>query len=534
MFQSIVKFWVDNPKYWIPITEKEKQDTDTVIFNTFYVDYGLIETQPRTIEEYIGKIIYLDQFQRHFQRHFIRTQSSKQITDDEIFTMRQDACKLSTQVLDIIIQKSIIIDTSRIIFILMPYKHLHQYQTIFEYIHSRHIPIIDSRLKCFYMDTYKKAYGDDNIIRAKIVSEHPCSDYSHDDDTYPSNILDPECTYQCPNDLMKTSSLDSYLSTGPDNIIISLSGGVDSMVMLTLLANMPHKNIEAVHIVYGNRPESADECRFIVTYCHTLGVKLYVYTIEWLRRTTVSREFYERMTREIRFAVYRRISLPDRHISSPDTYILLGHIRDDCIENIWTNLARCQHLDSLKKMETHEIQMGVSLYRPFLNVDKSVILDTAHRLGIPYFKNTTPEWSNRGKFRNTFYQTTHEQFGKEVDSKLLCVADTLSHQHKMLFKLIHQPIYKSWNPETRTLDVSRAIESGLDAFGWSVIFEYICHKLLHYSKPSIHAIREFIHRYTSSLLIGTIHTKIRVVLKNKLEIEMTRQGDMYNLQFILL
>jgi tRNA(Ile)-lysidine synthase TilS/MesJ len=231
------------------------------------------------------------------------------------------------------------------------------------------------------------------------------------------------------------------------------------------------------------------------------------------------------MTREIRFAVYRCIS-------SPDTHILLGHIRDDCIENIWTNLAKCQHLDSLKKMEMNEIQMGVSLYRPLLNVDKTEILDVAHRFGIPYFKNTTPEWSNRGKFRNTFYNATHEQFGKEIDLKIMCVADTLTQQHLMLRKLIHEPIYKSWNPETRTLDVSRAIESGLDAFGWSVIFEHVCHQFLKCSKPSIHAIRECIRRYTSSLLIGTIHTKIRVVLKNNLEIEMTRHDDMYTLRFI--
>lgn len=528
MFQSIVKFWINNPKYWIPITEKEKQDADTIIFDTFYIDYGLIDIEPLTIDDYIGKIIYLDQFQRHFQRHFIRTVSTKQITDDEIFTMRQEACKLSTILLGIIHNKSIMLDGPRIIFALMPYKHLHQYQTIFEYIHSRHVQLTNNQLKCFYMDTYKKAYSCDNTIQSKLISGYSFPE-KNTTDTYPVNILDPECTWQChsPNNLMEKSQLEPYLSNGPDNVIVSLSGGVDSMVMLTLLSNMHHKNVEAVHIVYGNRIESTDECQFIAAYCQTLGVKLHIYSIEWLRRTTVSREFYEKMTREIRFAVYRCISSPDRHI-------LLGHIRDDCIENIWTNLARCQHLDNLKKMEMTEIQMGVSLYRPLLNVDKSMIIDTAHRSGIPYFKNTTPEWSNRGKFRNTFYHASHEQFGKEVDSKLLCVADTLSQQHRMLFKLIHEPIYKSWNPQTHKIDVSRAIESGLDAFGWSVIFEYVCHKLLHCSKPSIHAIREFIQRYTSSLLIGTIHTKIRVVLKNKLEIEMTRQGEMYHLQFILL
>jgi tRNA(Ile)-lysidine synthetase-like protein len=530
MFQSIVKFWINNPKCWIPITEKEKQDADTIIFNTFYIDYGLVEIEPITIDDYIGKIIYLDQFQRHFQRHLIRTLSTKQITDDEILAMRQEACQLSTTILDIIDNKTIVLDSHRIIFILMPYKHTHQYQSIFQYIHSNYIPITDNQLRCFYMDTYKKAYKCDTIIGSKIISGY--LDITNITDTCTISILDPECAWQCPNlnfnpdNLMEKSQLDSHLSNGPDNVIVSLSGGVDSMVMLTLLAKMPTKNVEAVHIVYGNRTESADEYRFISSYCQTLGVKLHVYSIEWLRRTTVSREFYEKMTREIRFAVYRCIS-------SPGTHILLGHIRDDCIENIWTNLARCQHLDNLKKMEMTELQMGVSIYRPLLDVDKSIILDTAHRLGIPYFKNTTPEWSNRGKFRNTFYQATHEQFGKEVDSKLICLADTLTKQHQMLFKLIHEPIYKSWNVATQTIDVSRAIESGLDVYGWCVIFEHICHQFLHCSKPSIHAVREFMRRYTLS--IRTIHSKIRVVLKNNLEIEMIgNQDNKYTIRFILI
>jgi len=526
MFKSIVIFWVDNPKYWIPITEKEKQDADTIIFDTFYIDYGLVEMEPITIDDYIGKIIYLDQFQRHFQRHFIRTVSTKQITDDEIIAMRKEACELSTTILDIIYNKSIMLDIPRTIFILMPYKHTHQYQCIFQYIHSNYITITDNQLRCFYMDTYKKAYSCDNTIQSKLISGY-CFIGKNTTDTYAINILDPECTWHISNNVSKSSSLESYLSNGPNNVIVSLSGGVDSMVMLTLLAKMSHKNVEAVHIVYGNRPESSDECQFISTYCHTLGVKLHIYSIEWLRRTTVSREFYEKMTREIRFAVYRCVSLSDTHI-------LLGHIHDDCIENIWTNLARCQHLDNLKKMELTEIQMGVSLYRPFLNVDKSIILDTAHQLGIPYFKNTTPEWSNRGKFRNTFYQALHEQFGKDVDSKMICLADTLTKQYQMIFKLIHEPIYRSWNPETHIIDVSRAIESGLDAYGWSVIFEHICHQFLRCSKPSIHAIREFICRYTVSLFIGTIHTKIRVVLKNNLEIEMIRHhDDKYTIRFIL-
>jgi hypothetical protein len=118
----------------------------------------------------------------------------------------------------------------------------------------------------------------------------------------------------------------------------------------------------------------------------------------------------------------------------------------------------------------------------------------ATNAAIPYLKNTTPSWSNRGKFRTHFYAATHAQFGASVDDVVLRVADTLSSQSAMLDRLIYRPIYDSWNPETRALDISPALQADLDTAGWAAIFEHVCHKLLGRSKPSIHAVREFVRR----------------------------------------
>ena len=69
-----------------------------------------------------------------------------------------------------------------------------------------------------------------------------------------------------------------------DTIIISLSGGVDSMVTLFLLNNLVinkqiNNEIVASHIIYGNRNESNFEFSFIKYYCSKLNVKLYYYNI---------------------------------------------------------------------------------------------------------------------------------------------------------------------------------------------------------------------------------------------------------------
>jgi hypothetical protein len=42
----------------------------------------------------------------------------------------------------------------------------------------------------------------------------------------------------------------------------------------------------------------------------------------------------------------------------------------------------------------------VAVWRPMLVHDKEVVFDFAHTYGVPYFKDTTPTWSNRGKLRN--------------------------------------------------------------------------------------------------------------------------------------
>jgi tRNA(Ile)-lysidine synthase TilS/MesJ len=216
-----------------------------------------------------------------------------------------------------------------------------------------------------------------------------------------------------------------------------------------------------------------------------------VYRIPWLRRGHVDRDYYEQQTRGMRFAVYKAVG---ELCGFDEPQVCLGHICDDAVENVWTNFAHGTHLHNLKKMLPVEQQMGVTICRPFLKLTKSDIYAMSVDAAIPYLKNTTPSWSNRGKFREHFYAATHAQFGASVDDVVLRVADTLSSQAAMLERLIYTPIYDSWNPHTQTLDVTPAQKADLDVAGWAAIFEHVCHKLMGRSKPSIHAVKEFVRR----------------------------------------
>ena len=468
----ILDFWRANRAFWIPVTEKDKTAADKEIKERFLnYDY--------TQDNVYGQVIYLDQFMRHFDRE-------KDLTEP-----RRLACRLVKANMNTLIQET---GEVELVFSLMPFKHLRDYGFIFYFLHSFWIhgrgksfaqfPILNA----FYKDTYKKAFSLE-AIKKDIIISHPVDsvyDSSVICDFYPESYRDSEFWRRWVFGT-DTHELDKHLvDYAGKSAVVSLSGGVDSMVMLAALKRIG-VNVAAAHIVYGNRAESLEEYAFLVNYCRRLGVPLYVYKIQWLRRECTEREFYESMTRDIRFMVYKAILA-----ITGATDVLLGHIRDDVVENIWTNLAKGQHLSNLKKMSAREIQMGVAISRPFLNVEKPLIYEVSQSLAIPYLKNTTPSWSNRGKFREHFHAATHKQFGPSVDAKLVEVAEILEKQNRIVEKLLYNPILTS-GEETGNYKITSAVQTEMDEIGWSLIFERICHsKSL--AKPGIHAVRDFMSR----------------------------------------
>jgi tRNA(Ile)-lysidine synthase TilS/MesJ len=213
--------------------------------------------------------------------------------------------------------------------------------------------------------------------------------------------------------------------------------------------------------------------------------------------------------------------------SKGDIGVYLGHIKDDIIENIWTNIAKNQNIYNLQKMEIESVIDSVNIVRPFLQVSKDDIYELSLIYKIPYLKNTTPKWSNRGKFRNRFYKETHEQFGCNVDDRLIELSNTLKKTGTIIHNLVYKPVINSFNPCTNSINITRAIEAELDITGWQYIFEHICHQCLHITKPSIHSIKQFIERIQKFK-----DNRIKIQMKINLQVEMDYISNQYILFFI--
>lgn len=201
-----------------------------------------------------------------------------------------------------------------------------------------------------------------------------------------------------------TSTFQSFLKQYPrDTYIISLSGGVDSMLCLYLFSRYQSVfgyDLIAVHINYRNKPTNTIEEQFLKDWCSFLKIKLIIRRINEIRRDPCMhhemRELYETYTRNVRYGTYKAAA-----VSHAKPSVVLGHNKDDCFENILTNITNVRKYENLMGMEIITCTNDIEFVRPLLTATKEEIRLFAKVTGIPHFHDSTPSWSQRGKIRDT-------------------------------------------------------------------------------------------------------------------------------------
>ena len=199
-----------------------------------------------------------------------------------------------------------------------------------------------------------------------------------------------------------------------NDITISLSGGVDSMVLATILGSIKNKyelNIKALNINYGNRQSSLYETELCVRWCNLLKIPIYVRHIHELKRSRdKDREIYEEITKIIRFHCYELLG----------NSVFLGHNKDDKMENILSNIIKQKNFDNLYGMVDYYEDI-VPIGRPLLEISKKDIYDFAKEFSIPYVYDSTPKWCERGQKRDILIP-----FLDNFDPRFLVGLDKLS------------------------------------------------------------------------------------------------------------
>jgi len=270
-------------------------------------------------------------------------------------------------------------------------------------------------------------------------------------------------------------SVKNNLKNVKEPLILSLSGGVDSMVLLFIIKVIIEKDIIAIHINYNNRKETDLEKIYLHDYCKKLGVIFESTTFE-IKRRDIRRTNYENYSTKTRYLFYEKML---NKYSTSTGSIILGHHKDDIIENIFHNFMNTKHLFNLSSISLIGFRLGVNLIRPLIELTKIEVYSFANVFFIPYFNDTTPNWSNRGIFRNIIMKALEKSY-HNPNHNLLNVSEQLNNWSSVIDSLIVNPILESieWNIQDFGISAKFSFEKIKDQnyVLWLEILKRIYHK----------------------------------------------------------
>jgi len=177
---------------------------------------------------------------------------------------------------------------------------------------------------------------------------------------------------------------DNHFLTIDDRILIAVSGGVDSMVLLHLFLRLRSENelpIQVVHLNHSLRGHKADQDEKLVSdFCSTNHCKFYSEKIDVKRYAREKHLSLEVAGREVRYSLFQR-----QATSSGCSLIATAHTLDDQVETI---LYRIIKGTGLKGLEGIRIKRG-NIIRPLLFATKQQVYDYAGKHQIPFNEDHT-------------------------------------------------------------------------------------------------------------------------------------------------
>ena len=173
---------------------------------------------------------------------------------------------------------------------------------------------------------------------------------------------------------------ENNLVTHDDRILLTVSGGVDSMVMLSLFVRCGYA-VGVAHCNFQLRGAESDEDEVLVREeAARCGVPFYNRRFETAAEMERTGESMEMAARRLRYAWFDELSHAEGY-----TAVAIAHHADDSIETFFINLLRGTGLRGLTGIST---QVG-KVVRPLLFASRREILEYAAANHIPYREDSS-------------------------------------------------------------------------------------------------------------------------------------------------
>jgi tRNA(Ile)-lysidine synthase len=192
-------------------------------------------------------------------------------------------------------------------------------------------------------------------------------------------------------------------------LLLGYSGGPDSKALLYALIEcgvVPH----IAHVDHGWRVESQEEKEVLEQEAKQLGCPFFSIRLQL-------KDKKEDEARKGRFSFFSSLF-------AQYEALLLAHQADDLAETVLKRIFEGAHLSNLSGMQPVSSQYGMKIWRPFLSIYRSEILEFLEERQLSPFQdpsNADPAYL-RAKMRSDLFPFLTERFGKEVTSNLVLLS----------------------------------------------------------------------------------------------------------------
>lgn len=184
---------------------------------------------------------------------------------------------------------------------------------------------------------------------------------------------------------MIDDNLRLYLGNAQSPLLIAVSGGMDSVVLLHLLVKWREKFPCVLHVAtfdHAIRPDSVEDVRLVVDLCHQWNVS---YTMGRVERSLTGN--IESSARQARYQFFAKVA----HQVGAE-WVLTAHHADDQAETILLHILRGAGLRGLGGMEMLAplpYDDSLKVFRPMLTISRSQVEAYCQEHDLPYRHDVT-------------------------------------------------------------------------------------------------------------------------------------------------
>jgi len=162
-------------------------------------------------------------------------------------------------------------------------------------------------------------------------------------------------------------------------IVVGISTGIDSMVLLDLLLKIKNIKIIVAHVNHNKREQSKEEQSFIESFCNDKNIICRVKELHF-----ESTNNFQSIARSKRYEFF--YSLMDEFNAS---FLLTAHHANDDLETMLMRFIKGSSFKGFSGIDENSTFNGYHIYRPLLKISKEEIKEYAMNNNILYYSDVS-------------------------------------------------------------------------------------------------------------------------------------------------